>query len=127
LIRSFYTLRGAGGDVAICEEFAHMDNKIFSNVVVPTLVTGAAFIGITTLGEDSNFVDNLISIKGKDGKSLFRVISVDLVCDRCKRLGKENTCQHLAGEIPHWQDSQRHKDIEQMMQNETDTYMLETK
>ena len=104
-----------------------MDNKVFYNVVVPTLVTGAAFIGITTLGEDSNFVDTLISIKGKDKKSLFRVIQIDLVCDRCKRLGKETTCQHLAGEIPYWQDSQRHKDVGLMMQNEQDTYMLETK
>lgn len=94
-----------GGDLIICEEFAHMDNAVFKVVVVPTLVTGAAFIGITTLGDDDNFVSH-IKRKTIDGKKpLFNCIDVSIVCDYCKKTGKELTCRHLLGDIPHWHDA----------------------
>ena len=111
----------------ICEEFAHMDNKVFNVVVVPTLVTEASFIGITTLGEDSNFVNELVEIKDETGKGLFNYVKIDLVCDRCKKLGKESSCTHLMGEIPYWQDAKRHKEIQLMMQHDHDTYMREAR
>ncbi len=94
-----------------------MDNQVFYRVVAPTLATGSAFIGITTLGEDenSNFVGKLIETRNKEGNRLFRVIIIELVCARCKRLGKDLICQHLMGEIPYWQEESRHEDIELMM------------
>ncbi len=104
-----------------------MDNRVFYTIVVPTLVTEAAFIGITTLGDDSNFVNRLISIRDENDKGLFHVIQFDLVCDRCKRLGRESSCTHLMGEIPYWQDQRRHKEVQLMMQGEHDTYMRETR
>ena len=113
--------------MVICEEFAHMDNRVFHTVVVPTLVTEAAFIGITTLGDDSNFVNRLISIRDENDKTLFHVIQFDLICDRCKRNGKESSCTHLMGEIPYWQDQRRHKEVQLMMQGEQDTYMRESR
>lgn len=104
-----------------------MDNKVFNVVVVPTLVTEASFIGITTLGEDSNFVNVLVEIKDESGQGLFNYVKIDLVCDRCKKLGKESSCTHLMGEIPYWQDAKRHKDIQLMMQCDQDTYMREAR
>jgi hypothetical protein len=104
-----------------------MDNKVFYNVVVPTLVTEASFIGITTLGDDSNFVNKLVEIRTAVGELLFNVVKMSLICDRCRKLGKEGDCNHLMGEIPYWQDQQRHKDIEKMMEGEYETYMRESK
>lgn len=94
-----------------------MDPKIYQTVVAPTLSTGAAFIGITTLGDDTenNFVGELINVRDKDGERLFRVINIDLVCDKCRRTGKEDVCQHKMGEVPYWQDERRHADIQKMM------------
>ncbi len=104
-----------------------MDNRVFYQVVAPTLATGSAFIGITTLGDDenSNFVSKLIEIKDKEGNLLFRVLNMKLVCPRCERLGKEITCHHMMGEIPYWQDEKRHGDIELMMQGQQDVWLRE--
>ncbi|KKL87006.1 hypothetical protein LCGC14_1939080 [marine sediment metagenome] len=52
-------------------EYAHMDMRIFYQVVLPILDAGSSFIGITTLGEDeddSDFVTKLIEITDKEGK-----------------------------------------------------------
>lgn len=111
----------------ICEEFAHMDDEVFFQVVAPTLVTEASFIGITTLGDDANFVTQLIKVRGTNGELLFNVIEKSFVCDRCRRLGKEADCNHLMGEIPYWQDQQRHKDVEKMMEGQFEHYMRENK
>ncbi len=64
-----------------------MDNRVFYQVVAPTLATGSAFIGITTLGEDenSNFVSKLIEVRDKEGNRLFKVIDMKLVCQRSTR------------------------------------------
>ncbi|KKM03572.1 hypothetical protein LCGC14_1773090 [marine sediment metagenome] len=104
-----------------------MDNRVFYHVVSPTLATGSAFIGITTLGEDenSNFVSKLIEIRDNNGNRLFRVIDMKQVCKRCERLGKETTCHHMAGEIPYWQDEKRRGDIELMMQGQNDIWLRE--
>ena len=104
-----------------------MDNRVFYQVVAPTLSTGSAFIGITSLGdeEQSNFVSRLIQRRDKEGNLLFRVINMKLVCAKCEKKGKELTCQHMMGEIPYWQDEKRHKDIEIMMSDETGTWLRE--
>lgn len=104
-----------------------MDHRVFYTVVVPTLVTEATFIGITTLGDEANFVNKLVKIKRSTGELMFNVISMMLVCEECKRAGKEADCNHMMGEIPYWQDPQRHKDIEKMMEGEYETFMRETK
>lgn len=122
-----------------------MDPKFFYNVVVPTFVTkGTAFAGITTLGEDvegKDDVNRLLEKKSKTGKihqfapltgitgrSLFKVIVMDQVCEDCKRSGTAGTCKHKQGEIPWWQDVKRHDDLEQMMSKDHfEEFMRETK
>ncbi len=106
-----------------------MDNQVFYRVVAPTLATGSAFIGITTLGDDSdsNFVGKLIDTRDKEGNRLFRVINIELVCARCKRHGKELSCQHMMGEIPYWHDEKRHADLELMMRDHQDIFLREMK
>lgn len=123
-----YTLRGSGGDLVICEEFAHMDKQVWNRVVVPTLITGAAFIGITTKGYDQfNFVTQLIKLKDSDGKPLMRNINVDLCCEHCRRIGKEDTCQHMLGQRPYWHEEGMYKKIKKFYGEDDDAYLVETK
>ena len=46
--------------IAPCDEFAHIDfahtdNRVYDVVVVPTLILGSSFVGITTLGEEDTY------------------------------------------------------------------------
>lgn len=109
------------------EEMAHADDKQFFQVVAPTLSTGAAFIGITTISPDGdlNFVNRLIRTKNKNGESIFRVINVKMVCDACEAKGEAMECKHRMGMLPYWQESKRHDDIEAMMGTESSTFLVE--
>jgi hypothetical protein len=51
-----------------------MHPKVFQVVVVPTLVTEAAFIGITTLGDETNFVNQLLERKHKSVRMSLLII-----------------------------------------------------
>ncbi len=120
-------MRGAGGDLAICEEFAFMDPQFFFKVVVPTLLTGAAFVGITTLGEETNFVNRLITLRHPDGRLVYRVIALELVCERCRRLDLAESCRHRLGELPYWHDVSKHADVEKIMSECVGDFLRETK
>lgn len=121
-------MRGAGGDLVICEEFAHMDKSVWKRVVVPTLITGAAMIGITTRGYDQfNFVTQLLKLKTSSGDPLFRHINIDLCCDHCKRIGREDSCRHKMGEMPYWHDASMYKHIKEMFGDDEEAFLVETK
>jgi hypothetical protein len=105
-----------------------MDKQVWNRVVVPTLITGAAFIGITTKGYDQfNFVTQLIKLKGSDNKPLFRNINVDLCCEHCRRTGKEDTCRHMIGQRPYWHEASMYKTIKKMYGDDEDAFLVETK
>jgi hypothetical protein len=92
-----------------------MHPNVYFQVIAPTLVTGSAFVGITTLGDDTNYVGKIITARSKrTGKPIFKVIELTLVCDDCKEAGKEVECIHKLGEIPYWQDDDRHKDLQEV-------------
>lgn len=77
-----------------------MDKAVWKRVVVPTLITGAAFLGITTRGYDQfNFVTQLLKLKTSDGSSLFRNINIDLCCEHCKKIGRADSCRHKIGNL----------------------------
>lgn len=105
-----------------------MDNEVYYKVIAPTLSTGAAFIGITTKGEeDSNFVSQLIETKDKNGDKLFNVIDFEESCEKCKKLGKELTCNHLTGQIPPWQTQSDRERVKNALSGHDATYLLEMK
>ena len=102
-----------------------MDPQVFHQVVAPTLVTNAAFIGITTLEDDQNFVTRLIDRSTKSGKKIFNLIKIALVCEDCKIKGIKELCNHCMGMLPYWQSADRHRDLELMMQDSMDDFMRE--
>lgn len=117
----------------ICEEFEFMDPAVFIQVAAPVLVSahGAAFMAITTKGESDNFVQSLIQKKRPNGDSLMNFIEMDLICNECKRAETWNrdtmACQHFAGELPEWQSSERHEDIQILLSDFQDDYNREVR
>ncbi len=121
-------MRGTGGNIIIAEEFAFMNSQFYNVVIVPILAAKAAFIGITTPGEQpTNFVRRLIDLKHPDGQPRFKTIRVEQVCDKCKRLNLAASCSHKIGEIPPWQDESRIDDIKEILKNDQETLMRETR
>ena len=109
-----------------------MDNRVYDVVVVPTLLLGSAFIGITTLGEEdnsgvTNFVSELIELKNKEGQKLMNVVDFKMACRKCIKAGTEATCGHKNGEIPHFHDKRRGEDVVAIFQNNPDTLLREIK
>jgi hypothetical protein len=113
--------------LAIGEEFAFMDPRFYFQVIVPTMLTGAAFVGITTLGDPSNFVNDLIKLRRPNGKLLFRVVALELVCERCRRNGQEMHCRHKMGELPYWHSGAKHADVEKIMESRMGDFLRETR
>ncbi len=126
-----HTTRGIGDNqhIAIVDELAHTDNRIYTNVIVPTLATGSSFIGITTLGEESelNFVSELINLKNEQGENVMNVVDFKMACPKCIKAGTEASCTHKDSERPHFHDRSRQKDIEAILQNNQETYLREIK
>ena len=53
------------------------------------------------LAQDSlNFYSEMFTMKGPDGKELFRNIQVGLACAACVAAGKADECEHNQDEIP---------------------------
>jgi len=85
-----------------------MNPTIYRVVVVPTLVTEAAFIAITTLGDKvNNFVNRLLAARKSNGTPIFKHIHFDLVCNTCKKKGLVDECIHQLGDLPRWMSKSR--------------------
>ena len=120
-------MRGTGGDLIIAEEFAFMNNMFYKTVIVPILAANASFIGITTLGTETNFVNRLFDLKNAAGEPVFNTVKIEQVCNNCLRLGVESSCTHKMNEIPPWQSQQRHKDIKLILGDDEETFLRETR
>lgn len=113
----------------IFEEFAFMKPAVIK-ATLPVLVAKAALIAITTIGKENkgnNFVSVMVKGLKKSKQPLIRLVEISLICDNCKRKGKERSCQHLMGEIPHWQSSERYDEIQALMGADPETFITELK
>lgn len=93
-----------------------MKPAFFYQVVAPTTLNGAALIGITTLAaQESNFVNELIRARHDNGRLVYRIIALEMVCEACREAGKAAECRHRDAEYPYWQRLSKHKDLEAIM------------
>lgn len=110
----------------ILEEAAYIKPDLVYQVVLPVLSTGASLIAISTIApEADNMLKQLVDAKNKQGEPVIHTINLEMVCDRCKRAGLELTCKHKLGELPRWQSSGRHDDIQALMKTNEDTFLTE--
>jgi hypothetical protein len=102
---------------------AYMPSNVYFSVVLPTLITGAAFIGITTLGQRTNYVDEVIEAKADDGEAIIHHVDIKEICDRCERMKK--TCLHYKGYQPEWHDEGALDNIQKLMVGQEAAFKLE--
>lgn len=92
-----------------------MPANVYYEVIAPTLVTGCGFIGITTLGEENNHVGKIIEARSqRTGKTIFKQLIFKLSCKDCIEEGKASDCIHMLGDLPRWQQSDRHEDLKEV-------------
>ena len=85
-----------------------MDLEVFYEVIVPLLeVDATAMIAISTPQDSLNFYSEMFTMKGPDGRSLFRTIEVGLACKACLAIGRGADCPHMVDEIPPWKSKEK--------------------
>lgn len=121
------TTKGTGGDVLILEEAAYVDPGFFYETVAPlTIVGNTSLLAISTLTSEINFYTRLIRMRDKQtGQPMFKVLSVQLACEKCKEEGKAVDCIHMLHLIPRWQSGERHTRLKTIMQDRPDLIVSE--
>lgn len=94
-----------------------MDAEVVYKVVVPVLAVARTVMwGLSTQGEDENMFNKMLPMKFADGRPIFTVYRVDLVCARCKRRGKDmDACMHNRYQLPHWQSQTQRTAAEEVL------------
>jgi hypothetical protein len=121
------TTKGTGGDVLILEEAAYVDPGFFYETVAPlTIVGNTSLLAISTLTSEINFYTRLIRMRDKQtGQPMFKVLSVQLACEKCKEEGKAVDCIHMLHLVPRWQSGERHTRLKTIMQDRPDLIVSE--
>ena len=80
-----------------------MDLGVFYEVVVPLMeMKDTASIFISTPVDTFNFYSEMAELRDEHNELLFNVITVKLVCKRCKGTEAEDACNHPTGDKPPW-------------------------
>ena len=148
------TLRGVGGDVVYMEEASFMDLAVFYEVIVPLLEvdrtalicistpqvcfyfcmnrcilksTNALLVLFTFVSQDTlNFYSDMFTMKGPDGKELFRSIKVGLACEACIAAGKADSCEHNQDVIPPWKSRDKFDMVKALYGDRKDLLLRES-
>lgn len=119
------TVRGAGGDILVCDEIAFIPEEFIKEVVLPLFsVDHTCLIGISTILGDENLMSKYIEMKDNNGQDLFNTIRVFTACKSCRDADKAHSCTHKTS-IPNWQSVRKHKIIKAMYQEDEQTFLQE--
>lgn len=89
---------------------AYMNSDLFYKIIAPLMeVRQTVLIGISTLVNSWNFFSRLMTLKYKDGSTVFNVVAMRMVCDRCISLGDEENCEHNLHLLPPWKSVEKHE------------------
>jgi hypothetical protein len=106
-----HTLRGSdAGDLVICDEMAFMNDRMFTEVIIPLLgVATTKLIGISTPSPDEHNFFSLMLTKKYPGTDIhvFGNLIIDLACDECKRRDRAVECKHLQVLLPAWKGQKK--------------------
>lgn len=129
LCLSYLGLRGQSPDAIILEEAAFMDQKIFYEVVAPLMGNAnVAVLGISTPNNMmGNYYNHLLNLKRPSGEPLFKIINLEMACQKCKEEGKAHECQHKEAtslDIP-WLESDRDEMLQEIYKNNPEQFAQE--
>lgn len=73
-----------------------------------------------------NFYSDMFTMKGPDGKELFRNIKVGLACDACVAAGKGDSCEHNQDVIPPWKSRDKFDMVKALYGDRKDLLLRES-
>jgi hypothetical protein len=118
-------LKGQGGKVIILEEASRLDEAVFNEVCLPLLgVSNTSLLAISTPLEENNFFSQLLLAKKPNGASLFKNITIELICAACRE-AKLMECPHMATKLPSWKSAARGELVKTLMENNKDMWLRE--
>lgn len=117
-------LRGVTANIVLLEEASHVNQEMFTKVIVPLLgVEGTVILAISTPDDEFNYYSMLLTAT-RDGKPLFLTIRIEQSCKDCtsKRL---LNCKHRTHLLPKWKSGARQELIEAIMAADPETFARE--
>ena len=112
----------------VVDEAAYVSPQLIYQVVIPLLeVTTTVMFMISTPTMSYSFFSKLMHLKDKQGRSLFLVYSVDLVCQRCRKTAHPENCRHKLHLLPHWKNQDKLEMTQIIMQEETSILLRESR
>jgi len=126
------TLRGTGSKkkmgTVVLEEAAYIPAEVSTSIVAPTLTRdNVNLFAISTISSDDVIMKGFMNAKYADGRSVMLCLNFSLVCSECRATGREETCKHLLGELPHWSSAAQHTKLDAMLKNSKETLQREIK
>ena len=68
----------------------------------------------------------MFTMKGPDGKELFRSIQVGLACEACVKAGKADSCEHNQDDIPPWKSRDKFDMVKALYGDRKDLLLRES-
>ncbi len=111
-----HTNRGVGAPVCIMEEAGFISERLWTEVVIPTMLGGTRVLGISSMpSTDSPFLVELMETRDDRGKLVLNTINMEMVCERCKQRKQEMKCTHKLAERPAHQDPRRYRSVRALL------------
>lgn len=73
-----------------------------------------------------NFYSDMFTMKGPDGKELFRSIKVGLACEACIAAGTADSCEHNQDDIPPWKSRDKFDMVKALYGDRKDLLLRES-
>lgn len=126
------TLRGTGTKkdmgTVVLEEAAFIPPDVSTSIVAPTLTRkNVNMLAISTINSSDVVMKGFMNAKYADGRSVMLCLNFALVCKDCRASGREETCTHLLGELPHWASASQHIKLNAMLKDANETLQREIK
>ena len=83
-------------------------------------------IHICVAQDTLNFYSDMFTMKGPDGRELFRSIKVGLACEACVAAGQADSCEHNQDDIPPWKSRDKFDMVKALYGDRKDLLLRES-
>ena len=119
--------RGVTANVMIGEEAIKIDPKVWYETMIPLIENGkCATILISSPADSSNYVSNILVMRGADGALSNNVVDMDMVCKRCRDDERPEACRHNMKYYPPGKDSSKQDFISGLYGDRKRTFLRES-
>jgi hypothetical protein len=89
-------------------------------------VSNTAVLGISTPLSDDNYYSQLSELKNENEKPLFKTLSINLICDACRKKDENAIqCVHRLASLPAWKSQKNQEKVKRIMASVPELYARE--